>query len=461
MKLSSLLGLRAWLSGLFVAAIALTVIAYGSVHIVPLNISAFTFAALAGVSAAFPIAERRVRRVQTVAILLLAGLLGYAYLQTLPVDGSLANKAWKAVNENIGPIEGSISVAPGMTLEALASLALPFLVFVSGLAYFQGDGKALVLWRALAYFGVAYAVYGLVQETFFPQQLLFVAKKVNVGALTASLVDPDHVGTFFGVALMVNLGLAFYKLRKLHIKSFIDEVFNHGRWRYETASVLIHALFSLIVAVALFLTKSRGAVGATFVACVVAVAILVSGRLTADKPSREPSRGRRFAVVAGSVVIIVLLFALLAGRTEYRIETQVAEEGRWCAFASTIQAIKDNWILGTGFGTFQDVFPSYRNSDCAGIFGIWDKAHNVFLEGYLGLGLPFAAAVVIGYGVLIGAFIRGIRTRRRYRSIPTMGLSALVLVSLHSLVDFSLEIPGVGVYFAAVTAAAVSVSLTR
>jgi O-antigen ligase len=165
--------------------------------------------------------------------------------------------------------------------------------------------------------------------------------------------------------------------------------------------------------------------------------------------------------VAGSVLIIVLLFALLAGRTEYRIETQVAEEGRWCAFASTIQAIKDNWILGTGFGTFQDVFPSYRNSDCAGIFGIWDKAHNFFLEGYLGLGLPFAAAVVIGYGVLIGAFIRGIRTRRRYRSIPTMGLSALVLVSLHSLVDFSLQIPGVGVYFAAVTAAAVSVSLAR
>jgi hypothetical protein len=63
--------------------------------------------------------------------------------------------------------------------------------------------------------------------------------------------------------------------------------------------------------------------------------------------------------------------------------------------------------------------------------------------------------------MLIGAFIRGIRTRQRFRFMPIMGLSALILVSLHSLVDFSLQIPGVGVYFAAVLAAAVSVSIWR
>ena len=42
-----------------------------------------------------------------------------------------------------------------------------------------------------------------------------------------------------------------------------------------------------------------------------------------------------------------------------------------------------------------------------------------------------------------------------------MGLAALILASLHSIVDFSLQIPGVGVYFAAVISATATVSLGR
>ena len=42
-----------------------------------------------------------------------------------------------------------------------------------------------------------------------------------------------------------------------------------------------------------------------------------------------------------------------------------------------------------------------------------------------------------------------------------MGLAALILASLHSVVDFSLQIPGLGVSFAAIMAATVTVSLGR
>src|SRR5271155_2208659 len=154
MKAPGLLALRTWFGRLFLLAIALTVLAYGSVGTAPLNFAAIAFALLAGISVAFPIRAPDVRRVQAASILLLAALLGYAALQIAPLAyGDLANAAWKAVSENVGPTKGTISVAPGMTLEALPSLALPFLVFISGLAYFQGDDEALRLWRWLAYFG--------------------------------------------------------------------------------------------------------------------------------------------------------------------------------------------------------------------------------------------------------------------------------------------------------------------
>jgi O-antigen ligase len=183
--------------------------------------------------------------------------------------------------------------------------------------------------------------------------------------------------------------------------------------------------------------------------------------LTADRPNDEFVSWRRYATLIAGLLVIVGLFPLFAGRSVYRMQEQGSEDARWRSFASTLNAIEDNWIFGSGFGAFQDVFPVYRDSDCAGIFGVWERAHNFFLEGWLGLGLPFVAALAIGYLVLVGALIRGVRTRHRFRCIPMMGLAALILASLHSIVDFSPQIPGVGVYFAAIMAATVTVSPGR
>lgn len=451
-----------WAARVFVAAVGLTVLAYGAASAVSANLAALTFAVLAILSTFHPIGSWRAGRVQAVSIFLLAGLVGYAVFQTLPLSGlDLANGAWKSVSENIGPVNGTISVAPGMTLDALTTLALPFLTFIGALAFFQGDEEALWLWRALAYFGAAYAAFGILQELLFPDQLLFEPKKYYFGYLTATFVNRNTAGTFFGIALLLNLGLEFYELRKIHVASFLKKASNFAiGWRDKNVLVLIHAFCCLMIAMALFLTQSRGAVGATFIACVVAVALMSTHRLTADKPNDEFVAWRRYAVIVAGLLIIVGLFALFAGRSVYRMEEQ-GSEGRWCAFSSTIAAIKDNWIFGTGFGAFQDVFPVYRDSDCVGIFGIWERAHNFFLEGWLGLGLPFLAALAVGYLVLTSVFIRGVKVRHKLRFVPVMGLAALILASLHSVVDFSLQIPGVGVYFAAIMAATVTVSLGR
>ena len=457
------LDFRAWLARAFVAAIGFTVLGYGSASTAQSNLMAIAFAVLALFSTSYPIASSRAGLVQAASILLLAGLIGYAAFQALPIPGAdFANGAWKSVAQNIGAAPGAISVAPGMTLDALSSLALPFFVFIAALALFQGDDQALWLWRALAYFGGAYAAFGILQDALFPDQLLFETKKYYVGSLTATFVNRNTAGTFFGLALLLNLGLEFHQLRRVRLASFVKKTFDFDiGWRDRNALTLFHASLCLVSAVALFLSQSRGAVGATFVACTVAAALITTRRLTADKPDEDFAKWRRHAAFGGSLLVIVGLFAMFAGRSVYRMEEQGTGDVRWCAFASTIAAIEDNWILGAGFGAFQDVFPVYRDSDCAGIFGVWERAHNFFLEGFLGLGLPFVAALAVGYLILVGALIRGVRVRRNLRFVPIFGLAALILASLHSMVDFSLQIPGVGVYFAAVLAAAATVSLGR
>ena len=453
--------LRRLFASAFVAAVALTVLAYGSASTIQTNLAALAFAILAASAIVWPAGAPSVARVQAMAALLVAALLGYAFLQTLPLPG-LANPAWKSAAGALGPVAGAISVAPGMTLDALTALALPFLAFIAALSLFQGDDEALLLWRALAYFGAGYAAFGVAQDVFLPEQILFEPKRFYVGALTASFINRNTAGTFFGLAFLLNLGLVFFQLRKIHLRSLMTKAasFNLG-WRNKHGHLAVHVLLSGMTAVALFLTQSRGAAGATFVAAILAAVLMLMRKLTADKESEAPQPWRRYAVVAGGLIAAIGFFALFAGRSTYRMAEEGGDAGRWCAYGSTIDAIRDNWLLGTGFGAFQDVFPVYRDSDCTGIFGVWERAHDVFLEGYLGLGAAFALALAIGYVVLIAAFVRGLARRRRYRFVPAMGLCALALVSLHSIVDFSLQIPGFAVYFAAVMAAAVTVSLGR
>src|SRR5690606_13545416 len=87
--------------------------------------------------------------------------------------------------------------------------------------------------------------------------------------------------------------------------------------------------------------------------------------------------------------------------------------------------------------------------------------HNFFLEGYLVLGLPFALLLLATLTYLIWIFYIGYHTRHSFRFVSVVGAGILVLVLLHSMVDFSLQIPGVSAYFAAALAAAIAISLGR
>ncbi|MBB4326856.1 hypothetical protein GGE32_000669, partial [Rhizobium leguminosarum] len=111
-------------------------------------------------------------------------------------------------------------------------------------------------------------------------------------------------------------------------------------------------------------------------------------------------------------------------------------------------------------GTFRTVFSAYRDPAC-GIFGIFDRAHNFYLEGFLGLGILFPITAVLTFSVLARVFWRGLAQRRRLRHYVLLGLAATVLVALHAAVDFSLQIPGFAVFYAAFLSAVVAISLGR
>jgi O-antigen ligase len=76
------------------------------------------------------------------------------------------------------------------------------------------------------------------------------------------------------------------------------------------------------------------------------------------------------------------------------------------------------------------------------------KAHNDWLEMMFELGLPGAFLWFVVLGGLGIRCLFGFFRRRRDHVYPMAGFSACVLVGLHSLADFSLQIPAVAVTFA-------------
>ena len=87
----------------------------------------------------------------------------------------------------------------------------------------------------------------------------------------------------------------------------------------------------------------------------------------------------------------------------------------------------------------------YRTPDIQGTFA---KAHNVYLENMLELGIPASLALFAAVAGLAVLCVIGVRRRRQNAVYPCVGLGATVLVAVHGIVDFSLQIPAITVTYA-------------
>jgi O-antigen ligase len=157
-------------------------------------------------------------------------------------------------------------------------------------------------------------------------------------------------------------------------------------------------------------------------------------------------KGKRRTIITFSIVAfgIVMLTVVRLGR----IASQgLMDEGRWLVYALSIQEILERPLFGAGLGTFADIFPAIRSRELHS-WGVWDYAHSTILETAVEMGIP--VAVLIAVGALTSIYIvsrAATRTGRDQRLLaPIAGVTTLGY--LHSVIDFSLQIPGYFILFA-------------
>ncbi len=382
---------------------------------------------------ALPVSVKRIR-----APLVLFGVTcSWVLIQLVPnIPFGLAHPAWQELNVFFGSdVPERITIDPDQTMTFLLRWFAYAGIFWLALQLGRDRAGAKIALGAFAAVAAAYALYGLVALFALGDTLLLYDKWASRGAATSTFVNRNSYATFAGLGVIAATALIMSSRPRHSVPTFFSrerlyDLLSHGF----TVSTFGYLSFFL-AATALLLTGSRAGALSTFAAFLV----LVWG-LTRGAKARPNIVG--FAIFLTVVVGIVSFSGGFLGDRLARGGNVLRAEN----FPQAANAIEDHALLGSGLGSFPQIFPLYRDSGALRDRHI-AKLHNTYLESALELGLPAAVCLTLAIGLLAWQCWRGMSTRSRDGHFPAMGLAASVLVALHAFVDFSLQIPAIVVAY--------------
>ncbi|KAB0678866.1 O-antigen ligase family protein [Aureimonas leprariae] len=439
------------------ACVLIGLVPFGSTGPFAQNVVCLAFALLAAAAALTSRSESTVRPVR-LALLSAAFLVAWIALQAWPGMTMLPpNGIWAQAERLLDmPLAGTVSVSPATSLAVIPSLAAPFLAFATALWLLRSDVQALGMLRFLGWTGGVIAAFGLVQFGFFPDTLLLSDKRAYIDSVTTVFVNRNSAATYLGVTILVLSALLAIEMRGMRFRTFAAMMLagRRGGVRYRSA---FEAALIGICAFALILTKSRAGIAST------GLALTTFAALAIEHPEKATgSSARRWlrpaAVALGMLIVLCAVFLLFGEQTMLRAKSRGLDDARFCTYPGIWAAARDAWPFGTGAGNFDIVYPAYRDPAC-GIYGVWDRAHQFYLEGLMTLGVAMPALCLVAYWTLAKILREGLRVRRRYRAVPAAGIAVLVLVTVHDMVDFSLQIPGIALATAVTLGACCAVCL--
>lgn len=443
------------------AALAAYILPRGAPDPLPLFAAAATMGLAAAIAAMVPAGQRAIRRLAGEVLAVAALLSLFVLFQAWSFDGNVfANEVWRTARSFTNTATRAVSVEPSSSYAALFSLLGPFFAYFAVLHLFDSDRAASRLLKILAAAGGLFGLHGLVQMLAFPDGLL-LATRFGGTDFTGIFINRNNAGTFLGIACLASLGWL--------VGSHSSELGSGRRIgsagdvlaRYRQ-SILAGACLAVCI-LCLFLTRSRGAIlswGLAFGLVVVLLALNHARLWPRWARVNVLPLGRRWLAVL-ALLAVVVMFQFMGDRLAARLEHGGVDVNRLCIYAATLRGFQENWLFGTGLGTFPDVFPQYREAGCIPGQGVVLRAHNVFLEALLTMGVAAIAFLLYVYARVGMLLARGYRARNRMRHVPIVGIGGVALVTAHSLSDFSLQIPGVAIYFACFLGAVSVVSLGR
>lgn len=360
-----------------------------------------------------------------------AALLGFMLVQLLPAALWGGTPMAVDVEGNAYPL-AQISIAPGMTVLSIVTFAGYALYFLLLLQVTANRRRAMFLSELVFLVFVAHAIWGLASLTLWNDSLLIFEKWAYRGAATGTFVNRNSFGTFLAIGFVLGLGLTL----RAALRRRSENGQRLPRHDEKMARIGLMAVGTVLILSALLATQSRMGMGAGFFGALVLLLVAVA---KSGMGRRRPALlgGLLAAAAAGAAILVY------GGGTLERLgSVENDADVRLQLYAQVLDMIGHNWAFGTGAGTFEVGYPLFHRWPVSPDV-IWDKAHNTYLTLWSELGVVFGSIPMLIMALLGLRLFILIRQRQEDWWLPAIALAALVVVAIHSLVDFSLEIQGV------------------
>jgi len=376
-------------------------------------------------------------------LLMLAAML-FMVIQVMPLPFELSPQIWTEAGAALGmSLTRRISLDPAATIAMLVSYLAYALLFFMTAQVSVNPRRVQRLLQGLFWIIVAHAALGVLFLFQLGDSLFFLPKWTYHGFATGFFVNRNSFATFLAFGLAIGSALladaVVPKPRRQDQNRPAREIV---RLDQIGIALGIYGAGLATIGSSLMLTGSRmgalvGAIG------LFAPAIFAATRL---------KRRLTFAgLIVGLILIVTLIFIMSGGALTERFASQEAsQDARWLLFKQTLEMIRHRPLTGFGGGAFEDAFAIYHhlplNADV-----VWDRAHNLYLELFADLGI-FALCPIISVGLVLWQTMRGLRHAEN-RVAPIIAITVVVIAAVHSLVDFSLQIQAIELYFVVLLAA--------
>jgi O-antigen ligase len=339
----------------------------------------------------------------------------YGLIQIIPFG-------WYSEN-GVDDIPRTISLDPYSTqTNALHFLALGLLFSVM-LTLFDRAKRIRRIVTIITVFGFIFAFFAILQGVLSPTKIYGIYER-QFAQPYGSFVNRHNFAAYMEMTIALPLAMVMTGVVKRDLR-------------------LLYLTAILLMAVALFLSGSRGG----FVSLIVELILLVL--MTARLHSRQKI-ALRFALAAALLVAVVAGTVFVGGESSL---TRIAETAsskdvttnRSHIWATTIDVIKHNIPLGDGLGAFGI---AYTLTDTLSGLERVEQAHNDYLQTIADAGI---VGLLIGGAfllLLIQTSFRNIRRQNSFRRAVAIGTSAgIFAILVHSIFDFVLHTTAVAVLF--------------
>lgn len=369
---------------------------------------------------------------------LLGVFLGYCGLQVLPIAAWLPDML---VFAPAGvPNFTAISVAPSESLLAIITWLNVIFVGYFAMQAAGNDKRSHRLLNYLFWIAVLHALFAFLMFYEFDDAILFMPKWAYEGSMTGGFVNRNTFGTFLATGAVLGMTIAARALNAPRRSGWELLQIRTG--------ILLPLVGLLVIMVALVSTTSRMGLFVGVVGMFV-VLLLVWWK----QPKGRSSLLAKVVLILALLGTMLTLILLYGATTLERLGTvEQSADIRMDLYKQVWQMVLSRPLTGYGGGTFELAFSPFHEAPVSYDY-IWQKAHNSYLGLFADYGLVFGSIPVV---ILLISLLTQIRVYAKsdntdYISIAT--IAVIIAAAMHAFVDFSLEIQGYALYFAAVIGA--------